>query len=190
MHDDDPETLERLLMWIYQLQYPVLPEQRRSATPWTEDLMLYMMADKYGLSALTDATRQTLMQRASQCLDRPETLVASISDLVEALQMLFADLPERGDLIALRSDLLNSISPVLATQMRSTPDLEQLMTTTPGFGIALVESLAQQSSDRRRSSASSVSLSVGSGISKSGSASPRYVKPYIPLNEDSEDELD
>jgi len=193
MHDDDPETLERLLMWIYQLKYPTLPEQKRNETPWTEDLMLYMMADKYGLSALMDATRQALMRRASQCVDRSETLIESVNDFEEVMQMLYVDLPERDDLLALRSDLLDTLSPVLAKHMRSIPSLEQLMTTTPGFGVALVESLARQNCDRRRSSSSSsASFSVGGGSSNTGSAaqSPRYVKPYIPLNEDSEDELE
>lgn len=193
MHDDDAETLERLLIWIYQLQYPALAEQAQRGTAWTKDLMLYMMADKYGLSALMDTTKQALMQLAAQCLNQSDILVRSADDFVEVMQMLYMDLPEREDLVALRIDLLATLSPVLAKHVRSISCLEELMTTTPGFSVDLVESLARQRCDRRwSSSSSSGSLSVGSGSSSPGSTahSPRNAKPYIPLNEDSEDELE
>ena len=191
MHDDDPVTLERLLMWIYQLQYPVLPEQVRKQAPWTTDLMLYMLADKYGLSALMEATRQALGQQAVHCVKRSETLLESVDDFVEAMQMLYIDLPEREDLSALRKNLLASISPVLAKQVRDIPCLEELLTTTPGFGVDLIEALAHPGNDGRQSPASSASFSVGSGSSSPELAGQaRYIKPYIPLNEDSEDELE
>lgn len=193
MHDDDPETLERLLIWIYQLRYPVLPEQSRRKTQWTKDLMLYMIADKYGLTALMDATRRALRNAATECVNQTDRLVNSVDDFVEAMEMLYVDLTEREDLIALRVDLLHILSPVIAKCMRGTPILEESMTTIPGFGVALVESLSHQTEDRRLSSSSSSgSLSVGSGNSEAMSAgnSPRYTKPYIPLNEDSEDEVE
>lgn len=196
MHDDDTETLERLLMWIYQLRYPALAEQARKEAAWTKDLMLYMMADKYGLSDLMHTAKQALMQLAAQCLNRSETLVQSADDFAEAMQMLYMDLPEREDLVALRVELLATLSPVLAKHVRSIPCFEELMTAIPGYSVDLVEALARRHCDRGWSSSSSISLSIGSG-SGSGSSSPdfaaespRNVKPYIPMNEDSEDELE
>ncbi|KAK5939325.1 hypothetical protein PMZ80_008629 [Knufia obscura] len=191
MHDDDPETLERLLRWIYLLKYPSLA-QNQQQTAWTKDLMLYMMADKYGLVALMEATRRALLETAAQHARQPNQLIESIEDFVELMQMLYVDLPDRDDLVTLRGELLTTLAPVVAKHMRNVEVLEDLMTSIPGFGVALVESLACLNQDSRRPSSSSDSLSVGSGGSDviSANGSPRYVKPYIPLNEDSEDEME
>lgn len=192
MHDDDSETLERMLKWIYLLDYPVLEKQISGRTSWTKDLQLYMMADKYGLTALMDATRQELVKKSARCASHAENLADSVDDFVEAMQMLYVELPERVDVVALRVALLHNMAPEIAKQMRHLYVLEELMTSISGFAVGLVESLTLQDHSRKLSASSVESVSVGSGssFSESRSGSPRYVKPHIPLNEDSEDELE
>ena len=153
--------------------------------------MLYMMADKYGLTELMSSTKQALLSQASRCANSPEVFLQSSEDFVDAMQMLYEDFPERDDLAALREELLSLVAPMFAKYLRNTPVLLELMTSIPGFGVALVESLAKYQPDRRQSSSSVGSHVIDSGIcsSRASSNSPQYTKPYIPLNEDSDDEL-
>lgn len=184
MNDDEPETVERMLKWIYLLRYPKLVNMQSA---WTQDLDLYLMADKYGLTALMEETRKALLDMANQCALQPELLNKSVECLVEALEMLFVELFEREEVMALREELLLTLAPTIAKQIRSLPVLEELMTAIPGFGVSLVEALAQGGRDRPSPSPSIGSFSRGSHSSHAGS--PPTNKPYVPLNEDSDEEF-
>lgn len=192
MDEDDPNTLERMLQWIYLLSYPEPQTTSAVQMAWTGDLMLYMMAEKYGLCSLTDATKRALMNRAVECRNHPEEFVKSAEDFVDALQMLYEELPDREDIVALRESLLRITAPLIAKYMRSLEVLQNLMTMIPEFGLSLVETLAQQNLDRRRSPLSTDPLLAvnGSSSSLSDADSPQHIKPYIPLNEDSDEELE
>ena len=185
MHDDDPETLERMLKWIYCLDYPSLSN---SSTPWTAELMLYLLADKYGLTKLMAVAEESILTLAVKCTSKSELLEKTVDDFCEVIQLLFMDMSTREDLKSLQAELLSTMAPVIAKQMRVLPELENLMTSVDGFGLALVEALSNQG--RRPSIVSTGSSSLSSTSSSTGSAhSPATLKPYIPLNEDSEDEF-
>lgn len=185
MHDDDPETLERLLQWIYLLRYPDFHDQNGMQTAWTGDLMLYMMAEKYGLTDLMDATKNALVNRARECRNDPEKFTESVEDYADAIQLLYEELPVREDILSIREEILKTIAPVIAKYMRQIPVLQELMTTVPDFGLSLVEALAQHHLNRKNSTSAKESFDP---ISSTNSA--QYVKPYIPLNEDSDEELE
>lgn len=188
MHDDDPETLGRLLEWIYTLDYPTSSDPQ---CLWTSHLDLYLMADKYGLTNLMELTRLALLQTASQCHRDPTYFRKTIDDFCEAVEILFVEFVEHPGLETLRKELIASLSHVLGSEMRKIPELSQLMVTVPDFGISLVESLAQcnkvPSTSSTRKSSPFGGSSYNSHSDSPSSSSPG--KTYIPLNEDSEDDM-
>lgn len=260
MLDDDPDVLERMLRWLYTLEFPTRrhyhrrPHHRYSGSentkpfsscppdPWTSDLDLWMMADKYGLTTLMEQCVEALMQTAENLAreanlegdadsdadadadadtnadagaDAPrlknDPFQSSAPDFVDMMSTLFTACPtDRADVQSLQCEILAITAPVIAKSMRSLPVLQDLVTQIPGFAVLLVETLSSKApgvvdaslirgSSRRGSpgggsdvSAWSSRGSLGSvNGSRSGSegAEGRYTKTYIPMNEDSEDEL-
>lgn len=189
MQDDDPQILEKMLRWIYTMH---LPEPQDKSRPWTENVLLYVMADKYGLAGLMEATRNALLDEAIRCSVQPSRLADSMKDYIEAVEMLYNELPEVEYVVSLRSDIVKHTAGPVAQHVRSFPMLQDLM-ANPSFGVALVEHLAKGCDGRRgsTSSLSSRAQSTDSGsldsISRNGS--PQYTKAYVPLNEDSDEEF-
>lgn len=190
MHDDDPRILEKLLRWIYTMQ---LSEPQSKDHFWTENVQLYNMADKYGLGGLMESTRDILLDEALRCRIQPSRLADSMTDYVEAIEMLYGDLPEQEEVITMRDRIVRHTAYAVAQYARSFPQLQELIANIPNFGVVLLEHLAKGEQERKMSvsSQSSKSQSAGSQISSDSlvSGSPQYVKPYIPLNEDSDEEF-
>lgn len=189
MHDDDPHILEKMLRWIYTMQ---LSESTSKEHTWTDNVLLYNMADKYGLQGLMEATRDVLFDEALRCRIQPSRLSDSINDYIEAMEMLYGELPEQEEVITMRDNIVRQTAYAVAQHARSFPQLQELIANVPSFGVVLLEHLAK-GRDRRysTSSQSSKTQSMGSELSAEsiGKGSPQYVKPYIPLNEDSDEEL-
>ena len=189
MHDDEPHILEKMLRWIYTMQ---LSEPQNKEHIWTENVLLYSMADKYGLGGLMEATRNALLDEAIRCSIQPSRLADSMKDYIEAIEMLYTDLPEQEEAVSMRDSMIRYTAFAVAQHVRSFPQLQELMANVPKFGVVLLEHLAKGREDARRQSISSLSSKaltvVSSGSIDSGS--PQYVKPYIPLNEDSDEELE
>lgn len=206
MHDDDPDVLARMLQWLYTLEFPVSnPSDKRTPT-WSADLDLWMLADKYGLTVLMEQCVDALLSTAERtAADRDgSSFKSSAEDFVDMMSTLFTEAPDREDVYELRTELLEIMAPTIARFMREVPVLEELVVEIPGFALVLVETLSKGSkgtlglpvlTSRRRSSDSGSSAagsraSVGSGRSGSAGSEPRVVKAYIPMNEDSEDEME
>ena len=192
MDDDDPHVLERMIRWIYCLQYPSQAPTDGQGYSLTQDLELYMIADKYGLSGLMDVTGEVMIDEAERCAKADQKFAVSIRDWVDTMLMLFDELPEREDLLTLRHDMLNSLAPMVAKHIRQEPSLQELMRTTPDFAMALVECLVGDQQAKRHStfSVDDVADLSQRSHSVSRSNSPQQSKTYIPLNEDSEDEME
>lgn len=197
MDEEDPDTLERLLLWIYTLQWP---SAKYTSEPWTSDLMLYMVADKYDLSALAEKAKSMLLQKAKSCADTKSEIchtkfLANLNDLVELLGWLFNDLLEQADLDDLREKMLSTMSAMIAIHVRKEVRLEELMTTTPGFAARLVETMlctrCSVSNNQQNMAAVDGFLdkSVIDCATSNGRNVPPGTKQHIPLNEDSEDDL-
>ena len=192
MHDDDPRILDRMLRWMYTMELPEQQAGSKDETFWTDHLQLYLMADKYNLTELMNATRETLLFHAVACGEKPDLLTETTEDFVDAMEMLYKDVPDQEGLIGLRDSVVRHAAPAIAQNIRTSVLLQELMSSAPAFGVALVEQLAKRPGERRFSASSSFSgiISTGSCDSGSGGNSPQYSKPYIPLNEDSDEEFE
>lgn len=211
MHDDDPDVLARMLQWLYTLEFPTTTSSSNSNNIWTADLDLWMLADKYGLTVLMEQCVDALLATADRTANERDgtTFKQSAADFVDMISMLFMEAPDREDIQHLREEILEIMAPSIARFMREVPVLEELVKEVPGFAIILVETLNKGrkgvsssgglqvlplSSSRRRFSDSNSSSggSRGSIGGRSGSAGSeaRAVKAYIPMNEDSEDEME
>lgn len=207
MHDDDPDVLARMLQWLYTLEFPIPAHTDKTVPQWTADLNLWLMADKYGLTVLMEQCIDALLATAERTAKDSEKdgllFKSSAADFVDMMGTLFTETPDREDVNELQSELLDIMAPSIAKFMREVPVLEELVMETPGFAIVLVETLSRGSKgsvglqvfSRRRSSDSGSSVggsrgSVGSGRSGSAGSETRVVKTYIPMNEDSEDEME
>lgn len=204
MHDDDPDVLTRMLQWLYTLEFPTSNQNSSGSSnvpSWTADLDLWMVADKYGLTVLMEQCVDALLSTAERTAHERDGAIfkASAADFVDMLSTLFTEAPDREDVHDLRTEILEVMAPTIAKFIREIPVLEELVTEVPGFAVLLVETLSNESkgpkgSSRRRfsDSGSSAGGSRGSAGSRSGSAGsePRAVKAYIPMNEDSEDEME
>lgn len=214
MHDDDPDVLARMLQWLYTLEFPSLASSNNgnsNSNIWTADLDLWMLADKYGLTVLMEQCVDALLSTAERTANEREgtTFKKSAADFVDMISMLFMEAPDREDIQQLREEILEIMAPSIARFMREVPVLEELVKEVPGFAIILVETLNKGrkgthssgglqvlplSSSRRRFSDSNSSAggsrgSIGSGRGSAGSERG-VVKAYIPMNEDSEDEME
>lgn len=210
MHDDDPDVLARMLQWLYTLEFPTCASNSSNSNGniWTADLDLWLLADKYGLTVLMEQCVDALLKTAERTAadSTGNIFVKSASDFVDMISTLFTEAPDREDTQELREEILVTMGPTIARYIRELPVLDELVREVPGFAIILVETLSLSkgregsaaglqglSSSRRRfsDSNSSAAGSRGSIGSRSGSAGSetRVVKTYIPMNEDSEDEM-
>lgn len=208
MYDDDPDVLARMLQWLYTLEFPILASKGSNDTNnmWTADIDLWLLADKYGLTVLMEQCVDALLSTADRVAseyhhDRSSKAFAkSASDFVDMMTTLFTEAPpDREDIQELREEMLEVMGPIIASHMREVPVLEELIKEVPGFAIILVETLSKgrpsSNGSGRRKSSDSVSSGVrssrstGSRAGSTGSDS-RAVKTHIPMNEDSEDEME
>lgn len=189
MDDDDPDTLDRLLRWVYLLEHP---QTQNKTQPWTSELDLYMLADKYGLEGLMDAARRSLLKQATTCAEQPSRFPQCSDDFVEAMEILYEDLPEREDLVEIRQSLIAHTAPVIAGCVRDQTHIQELLASIPDFAMALVEALATRTQGGRSSSFCSNSSSARDEYSDVASrlGTRQTAKPYIPMNEDSDVEYE
>ena len=115
---------------------------------------------------------------------------------VDMLTWLFDELAEHEDLDDFREQLLRINGPMIATHIRSQEQLATLMTELPDFATRLVEAMLFTKTASNKDWQTSDTFSDFSDVSKmkftinNESQISVRTKPHIPLNEDSDEDME
>jgi len=117
-----------------------------------------------------------------------------VDDFVETVRLLYGAAPECAALEQLRSQILRAVAPMVAKYLRQAEALEELVGSMPRFAMELIEVLGQLAEQEVRGEEGSVKSGRGSWSSGSERGASEENggrrKVYIPMNEDSEDEME
>lgn len=201
MQDDDPVAVQGMLYFLYTLDYPKeaykkllggetdsgsdsgIEEDEESTDGqnvqvyWGFDLLIYTIADKYGLLQLRRMAERSLLDKADAALKDEQQFFKTADGLVPLVEELFATEEISQDLKVLRRQIVSLTSEVVAGHIRDAR-VSALIADVPEFAIELVEALGRKRIESR---------TVQKGEEKRQEAE-KIRLTYIPMNEESDDE--
>ena len=169
MEDDDATAVEGLLYYLYTLDYPVEVFEKRlgcdqgsgsdsgiededhpiqdAEVYWCFDLLMYKVADKYGLTELRVLAAQSLLDKAELAAKEPGQLMRNLDGFVSLIDDLYAaeDIPEH--LSQLRTQIVTSMCEPVTANIRD-QRMSTLVADVPHFAVELVEVLGKKQEDR------------------------------------------
>lgn len=169
MDDDDPIALDGMLYYLYTLDFPtelyqtilgaesgsgsdsgIEDEESTGQDPkvyWGFDLLMYTIADKYGLTELRDLAGQSLLEKAELTKEDPQ-LLKNMDGFVSLVEDFYAREEMSDKLREIRAKFLSSTCEAITHHVRD-PRISTLMADIPEFAVELVEAVGKKRDERR-----------------------------------------
>ena len=171
MEDDDPFAVEGMLYFVYTQDYPLdvyvrllgldhnsgsdsgIEDEDSAADDtrvyWWFDLLMYTIADKYGLSQLRELAAQSLRSKAELAAKKRGQFLKSLDGFVTLIEELYAINHISEHLRELRTQVLSSMCETITHHIRD-QRLSALLADIPKFAVELVEVLGKKRDDGER----------------------------------------
>jgi hypothetical protein len=204
LEGDVPEAVEGMLFYLYCLEYPrelyegllggsasgsggsdsgieedeeSSSSQQDARTYWGFDLMMYTIADKYGLDELRKMARESLTTKAKRAgnVKQRDDFPGNLDGFAALIEELYADEDVAEHLRAFRTEIVGSTSEALTPHVRD-PRLSVLIADVPSFAVELVEALGKKRDEQR----------IVHQEEDSRKAAERRRLSHIPMNDESD----
>jgi BTB/POZ domain len=199
MEGDDPVAVQGMLFYLYTLDYPTELYQTRVGVEtgsgsdsgieddestsqdalvyWGFDLLIYTIADKYGLVELRQLARQSLLDKAESTEKEEQQLAKSMDGFVVLMENFYARDEVSDQERELRTQVISSASEAITHHVRD-QRISTLMSDVPEFAIELVEALSRKREEKR----------VVQREQERSQEAARLRRYHIPMNDESDDE--
>jgi hypothetical protein len=170
MEGDDAVAVEGMLYYLYTLDYPVELYERRLGSDhgsgsdsgiededspiqdavvyWCFDLLMYKIADKYGLFELRELAAQSLRNKAELAGNEQGRFLKNLDGFVTLIDDLYATEDISEHLRQLRTQTISSMCEAITNHIRE-HRLSALVADVPDFAIEVVEVLGKKRDDRK-----------------------------------------
>ena len=169
MEDDDPVAVEAMLYYLYTLEYPREIYQRLLGVEsgsgsdsgieddestsqdaqvyWGFDVLMFTIADKYGLAELRELAGRSLLAKADLA-GQEQPLVKTLDGFVALVEDLYAMEGMSDQLRHIRTQLVSATCGAVTHHVRD-QRISALMADVPEFAVELVEVLGRKRDERR-----------------------------------------
>jgi speckle-type POZ protein len=169
MDDDDVVAVDGMLYYLYTLEYPTQIYQKllgaetgsgsdsgiededstgqNAQVYWGFDLLVFTIADKYGLTGLRELAGQSLLIKAD-LVGKGQELLKNVDGFVTLIEDLYTTQDMSDQLREVRTQVVDSTCEPITHHVRD-ERISALMADIPEFAIELVEVLGKKKDERR-----------------------------------------